>query len=608
VLLVLGPEPEPELQPEPEPEPEPEQEQESEPGPHADYSQTHHVQYIPSAAVEQHTKQLREQLAAAEAVQTKERAAAAHALAQLERHKAALVEAEMEAVVQRSESQRSLAGAISAERAEAARHAAARDAAAEQALAALRQELAATKIAHAQDKATAAATRLELDRIAVALSAAEVRSAEAKREKEAAAEAGHAGAGRLRRASERAQRSETEVAYLRRELGDVQKAHDQEKAAMATTRSELMRHKAAALSKAQSQLAEATVQREREQALHVKQMENLRVKEENTDRRRRKAEANLALCKKRLAAVEAADRRRQQAAAAAATAADEAAEVAHNQRQLAFSERLDAVIAELEAVEVLCAEEKAQQQLELQREKDSMREQIAEADRLGSIAEARETEVRDLREKLQAIRAEKAGVEKELLGATEGREAAVAELQTVRMKANMEVAAMQGMTRGMASATIEDVRGASVAAALSAQAQAMEAAARQQRQAHATAGGEQSAAAGQVYAVAGGEPTAARRTRPERQQADPRAAVRWARIRMQLVRLEGESQRRKGSPLDGLVTEGPSRVALDSLLECSGDEEALDRSFAVTPVREPTQTAAAAAAAAAGACLTPPRK
>ena len=61
---------------------------------------------------------------------------------------------------------------------------------------------------------------------------------------------------------------------------------------------------------------------------------------------------------------------------------------------------------------------------------------------------------------------------------------------------------------------------------------------------------------------------------------DPRAALRWAHIRMRLMRLDGESQRRQRH-----LTADPAK----SIPESPGRESLLDdSSFAVTPVREPT--------------------
>ena len=510
------------------------------------------------------------------AAQSREQAAAAQALDELERHKAALIEAEMAAVVAHSDAQKTLDAAVQAERAAGIKLATEREAAARAEMVAVKQALAETQIAHAEDKAHSAATRMELDRIAVVLSHAEARATEAKRASaEVAADSAHAGTGRLRLAAERVKRSEAEAEHLRQELSDAQEAHAQDKAAAKTTRNQLFQHKHA-LGHAKTQLAEAARKLESERGAHLKEVEGLRMKLSASEQRRRKAEGALAACKKRLASVEAADRRRQQAAdAATAEAQAEAAEM--HERQAAFSARLDDVIAELEQVEKLCEQDKRdhEEQLALAHEesaeqlrqaKEETQEQVETGVRLQREIRAWDMQSTGLAAQLNALGAENAGLEQELLAATEGREAAVAELETVRLRAGMDVAAMQGMARGMASATTEEAAQQSAAAAAGMRAQAVETARQmsQQRSPHRQAE----------------EPA---RT-PEREQPDPRAAVRWAGIRMQLTRLDGESQGRQKQAQE---QEQEPLAALASLLERDASPLDVEQSFAVTPVCEP---------------------
>ncbi len=593
---------------------EPEPEPELEPTPTADSSFL--VQHVHSKKPEHGIEELRQQLAAAEAAQRTDRDAFDSALAELERHKAALVEAEMEAVVSRLESQQAIADAVRVQQAKAARLAASRDANAAEETAKLRRQLEESQRARTNDEDAAAAQQLELNRVTAALSAAEVQLTEARRELQQAQETGHAGSGRLRRVVERAQRSEAESEHLREQLDDMQKAHCEVKAAMQI---ELQHHKSS-LTEAQERLAEATLNHKNEQALHLEDLERLRSQYSAAECRRRKAEAALAACRKRLSTVEAADRRRQ-----LATTADKDEAEAATERQIAFSKRLDAVLAELEEVEALCENEKAQHEEDLQREKNAAKAHREDGERLRDLVQEKEAEGRALQAQLEETRAEKAAVERKLLGATEARDYAVAEAQNSEklrklvqekeaesqalrvqlQEARAEKTALEmdllGVTRARDNAVAE-VQAVRLRAEMEMEMANAKYLAAVWQQQMASAAIDKSKTVGVAAAETvgiqthghAGEVGLGTYVRPrilqERKQADPRAALRWAHIRMQLMRLDGESQRRQRHSATGRaesVAETPGRGS-----QLEGNSGALSGSFVVSPVREPTETAA----------------
>lgn len=578
--------------------------------------QPHHspmrTQHIHSEELQQQTELLRQQLTIAVAAQRRDRTAVDQASAELERSKAALVDAEM--------NQQRLAN-HAREHVEAARVAAAREAECREELAELRRELTQSKAA--EDGAATALTQVELNRVTAALVATEAQLIEARREWREKTE--YSAGGRLRRAVDRAQRSEAEVEYLRRELIDVQNAREQDKSAAAAAQTELQRHRSA-MTQMQKRLEDATRQRESEQSLHAKELENVRTSQEASEHRRRKAEAALGACKKRLSAVEAACRR-QQLAAPVDKYEDEAVE----QRQLAFSKRLDAVVAELGEVEALCEHENLQHVQDLKREKEAAQIHMEDGKRLRGYIEEREVEVRGLRVQLQEAQDEKAALERELAAVTGARDEAVTEAEAVWMRAENQIrehsekceADVRGLSAQLQEAQDEKValEGELAAMAGARDAAVAETEAVQMRAEMQVAAANHVAAiwqrqmASKTVMTRGAGATASWRDHPHIQlqegenrlraclrpahnardlkQADPRAALRWAQIRMSLTRLEGETQDRQGHLAYSTAESTPGSPRRESLLKEGNSSVGglVDRSVAVTPVREPTETA-----------------
>ena len=442
-----------------------------------------------------------------------ESAAAAGRVVELEAARqqvVALEEREAEQA-QQHESQRA---ELAAARAELQRQAAA---AGEEA-SALRRQLAVAQEEHVQGQAAAIAARRELDSEREVIAALRSEFAEARRADGAViAEQ----AERLTLASQIMSRREAaggeEIAALRSQLAAAEDARAKEQEKAEALRRELEGERAAA----EAAEAAAEAQRDTDAAItadHAEQLGAWQAEAERQERLVRIGEAALAQCQTQLEGVEAAeaDRRRAEETAAATGKAEDAQLRA---LQEAFSARLDAAIGELASVEGQCEEDNRRHASELAACESLLLAARRDSARLQGQLTAAQAETEALTEQLRAARIEtdetrRQGQEASTLAAESAREAheALEALEAEKAAALAEAQAVAAAIREQVGAARAERDGARAETAAVQQLAAREI--------------ERSLEQMRAWSAQQLE-----------QHGEPRAALRWAGIRVALQRL-----------------------------------------------------------------------